>query len=443
MSSPLPPGPKGFPVVGNLMEYLRDPLAYMESMARKHGEIVPIDLGTTRLYLLSSPDLVESVLVTQNKRFIKGAPVRSGARLLGSGLLLSEHDFWLRQRRLAQPAFHLDRIAGYAKIMTANTEQLLANWQDGMTLDMHKAMLGLTMGVATRTLFSTDVASVGEATVALDTALDWWNKTFTLPAFLTSLPSPGKLRFNRALKQLDALVYGIIEQRRQSDEDPGDLLAMLMAVQDEDGQGMTDKQLRDEVMTLFFAGHESTASLLTWTFYLLAKHPTVAERLQTELQTVLNGRTPTVADLRNLRFANQVILEALRLLPPIWGTVREATEEVELGGYRFAKGTNFIVSQYVSHRDPKYFTDPTAFQPERWTAEFTQTLPEYAYFPFGSGPRICIGKPFAIMEAVLVLATISQRYQAVLEPTTYEAVPDPVIVLRPKGGMPMRLIRRA
>lgn len=435
-------GPKGYPLIGNLMDYVRAPLGFMESVARTHGDIAEIQLAGTRFYLLSHPDLVESVLVTQNKRFIKGIPVRSGARLFGAGLLVSEHDFWLRQRRLAQPAFHPERISAYGQIMTSHTDRLLSQWRDGKVLDMSQAMLGLTMGVATQTLFNTDLTNVAAATIALDTALDWWNKTFTLPALLTALPTPGKLRFTRALKQLDQMVYDIIEKRRKSGEDPGDLLAMLMAARDDDGQRMTDKQLRDEVMTLFFAGHETTANALTWTFYLLTTYPEVEERLHAELQSVLNGRTPTMTDLRRLTYTHQVITEALRLFPPAWGTAWEAIEEVELGGYRFPRGTNFIVSQYVLHRDPRFYTNPDEFQPERWTDQFRQMLPAYAYFPFGGGPRICIGKEFAMMEAVLVMATIAQQYRAMLEPGTFEVVPEPLITLRPRDGLPMRLVRR-
>jgi cytochrome P450 len=385
------------------------------------------------------------VLASGSKNFIKAASLRSPFfhRLVGNGLVTSEGDFWRRQRRLAQPAFHRDRVEAYAETMVGFTEGALARWGDRQTLDAHEEMMLLTQRVVAQTLFSADVSGdsreIGEA---LSNIVRPFASQATLKWILDNrLPTPAHLRFNRDVRRIDSFVYRLIGERRASGEDTGDLLSMLMRAQDEDGGGMTDKQLRDELMTIFLAGHETTALALTWAWYLLARNPEAEERLAAELSEVLGGRAPRAEDLPRLRYAEWVVKESMRLYPPAWGVGRESVRECEVGGYRVSARVQVFAFPWVVQRDPRWFADPHAFRPERWGDESISRLPRYAYFPFGGGPRRCIGEGFAMMEAVLVLATIAQRFRLRL------ASEDPVelvpaMSLRPKGGVPMQSEKR-
>jgi cytochrome P450 len=432
-------------LLGNMRAFNGDSLGFIERCAREFGDVVPTRFLYVPALFLFHPDHVEYVLATGSKNFIKAATLRSPFfhRLVGRGLVTSEGDFWRRQRRLAQPAFHRDRVESYARTMVLYAERMLSDWRDGRTLDAHEEMVLLTQSVVAQTLFSADVS--GEAR-GIGEALSEIVRPFASQATLkwildNRLPTPAHLRFNRNVRKIDRFVYRLIEERRASREDTGDLLSMLLAAQDEDGSGMTDKQLRDELMTIFLAGHETTALALTWAWYLLAQNPEADAKLAEELKEVLGGRAPTVADLPRLRYADWVVKESMRLYPPAWAVGRECVRECEVGGYRVAKGTQVLGFQWVIQRDPRWFADPLAFRPERWGEESVARLPKYAYFPFGGGPRLCIGNYFATMEAVLILSTIAQRFRLRLVPG-HEVEVLPALSLRPKRGLKVKLEER-
>ncbi len=447
--APLPPGPRGWPLVGTAFQFGRDPLGFLMNNARTYGDVVRIPFGRAYFYLFAHPAQIEDILVTQNRIFpkedIEQLRHTNDYLLFGTGLLTSNGEFWLRQRRLAQPAFHRQRIAAYATAMVAHTERMLAGWRSGQVLDIREAMMTLTLDIVAETLFgssaSTDAHEVGDALgVVMDVAAEQLGMPFPIPTYL---PTPGNLRFRHAVRRLEAIIQRIVAARRASAEDRGDLLSMLLHARDEDGSGMTDKQLRDEAITLFLAGHETTALALAWTFYLLGQHPQVEVRLAAELQTVLGGRLPTMADLPQLRYTELVLKEAMRLYPPAWLlSQRVATRDTVVGGYRVPQGTLVAISQWVTHRDPRFFADPERFIPERWADGLEQRLPRFAYFPFGGGPRLCIGQSFALMEATLILAAIASRYRVELLPGQ-RVTPQPSITLRPKEGVRVRLRERA
>lgn len=440
----LPAGPRGHFLLGSLPELRRDALGLFAACARDYGDIVPIRIHRRRLLLLSHPDLIEEVLVAHARRTTKTLLVQALRPVLGEGLLLSEGDTWLRQRRLIQPAFHRQRIAAYGDVMAGHAERAMAAWRDGQTRDVHADMMAITQAIVAKTLFDTDVSDaawdVGQALhVLMADFTRRRTRLFELPAFV---PTPGRRRARRAVAALDRLVYGIIAARRASRQDRGDLLSMLLQAQDaDDGSRMSDRQVRDEIMTLFLAGHETTAVSLSWTWYLLAQHPEAEARLHEELDHVLGGRLPTVADLPRLRHAEMVVMESMRLYPPAYTITRRVAQPLEVGGHPVAPETVLVMSQWVVHRDRRWFDEPELFQPDRWEHDLAKRLPRYAYFPFGGGPRLCIGNTFALMEATLLLATIAQRFRFALVPG---AAVEPMlsVTLRPAAGIPMRLTAR-
>ncbi|HJQ34581.1 MAG TPA: cytochrome P450 [Pyrinomonadaceae bacterium] len=446
VAAAVPRGPRGGRVLGNMREFNSGALAFIERCAREFGDVVPTRFLNVPALFLYHPDHIEYVLASGSKNFIKAATMRSPffRRIAGNGLVSSEGDFWRRQRRLAQPAFHRDRVEAYARTMVGFAEGMLDAWGEGRVLDAHEEMLLLTQRVVAQTLFSTDVADdSGEIAEALGRIVRPFGSQTTLKWILDNrLPTPGHLRFNRDVRRIDRFVYRLIEERRASGVDTGDLLSMLLRAQDEDGSQMTDQQLRDELMTIFLAGHETTAVALTWAWVLLAQNPEAEAALHAELDEVLaGGRAPSLADLPRLRYADWVVREAMRLYPPAWATGREAVRECEVGGFRVQKGTQVIAYQWVVQRDPRWFKDPLAFRPERWGEEEISRIPRYAYFPFGGGPRLCIGNYFATMEAVLVLATIARRFR--LRLVHGRAVePFPAVSLRPKDGVRMKVEKR-
>jgi cytochrome P450 len=427
-----------------LREYAQDPLGFLSGSAQEHGDVVRLRFMGQTFYLLSHPDLIEYVLVENNRNFTKTRILRRNRRLLGEGLLTSEGGFWRRQRRLAQPAFHRKRVAAYGEVMVAFTERSLDGWRDGETIDLHEEMMRLTLEIVAKCLFDADVGSEAkDVGSAMKVALEDFSSQRSLIRIPKSIPTPHNLRFERAARRLEGIVRTIIEERRKSgDEDRGDLLSMLMLAEGESGERMTDKQLRDEVMTLFLAGHETTANALTWTLWLLSLNAAAEVGLVEELGRVLGGRAPTVADLSNLPYVERVIKESMRLYPPAWVMGREAIGECEVGGYRMPAGTTALISQWVVHRDPRYHHDPQRFDPDRWTAEYEEALPRFAYFPFGGGPRQCIGAGFAMTEARLILATVAQRFTMELAPGQ-RVEPYPSITLRPKEGIRMPLAERS
>jgi cytochrome P450 len=428
-----------------LLSYRKGPLPFFQNLAAQFGDLSYFRLGPQEAYFLNHPDYIKDVLVTNNSSFHKGLALQRAKRLLGEGLLTSEDEVHRRQRRLAQPAFHRSRIASYAGVMTAYGLQTSARWRDGDPLDMSAEMMQLTLGIVGKTLFDADVVSdaqeVGEA---MTVVMDLFN-TITIPFFelLQKLPLPQLRRFDAAKARLDAIIYRLIEQRRLAGEDRGDLLSMLLLAQDTevDGGGMTDEQLRDELMTIFLAGHETTANALTWTWYLLSQNPEAETRLHEEIDRVLAGRVPGFEDVAKLKYTEMVLAESMRLYPPAWALGRLAMEDFEIGGYVVPKKSLVLMSQYVMHRDPRYFVEPFKFNPERWTPEARESRPQFSYFPFGGGPRRCIGEGFAWMEGILLIATIARQWQMQLVPN-HPVVLKPVITLRPKHGMRMTVIRR-
>ncbi|MCI0530261.1 MAG: cytochrome P450, partial [Nitrospira sp.] len=349
-----PPGPKGHFLIGNLPEFAEDLLGFFTQCAREYGDIVSLRLANWRAYLLNHPDYIEYVLVTNPRNFIKHTFFWRHVRaVFGNGLLISEGDFWLRERRLIQPAFHREQVASYGEGMVACTERLLSTWQDGEIRDIHQDMMRLTSQIVVKTLFGVDViGGLEEVEAAFETTLEEVSIRFRRPFRIPdSIPTPGNLRYRRAVRRLDELIYAIIQQRRANKPDSGDLLSMLLHTQDEDGSQMNDQQLRDEAITLFIAGHETTALTLSWTFYLLSQYPAIEARLLEELQSVLGGRTPTAADLRQLPYTERVVMESMRLYPPAYAFGREALQDCEIGGYPVPAGTTLIMSQWVVHRD--------------------------------------------------------------------------------------------
>ena len=426
-----------------MRQVLRDPLVYFIGLARDHGDVAMARIGPRRVCLLSHPDHVREVLVTQQKNFIKSLSLRRTSALLGQGLLTSDGEPWRTQRRLMQPAFHRERIAGYADTMVAFAARHAGEWRDGAHVDAHDEMMRLTLAIAGMTLFGAQVeAEAKEIGAALDTAMALFRRV-TLPMYelLNHLPLPSSRRLATAKARLDATIYRMIAARRaqvQATGDHGDdLLGMLLAARDEesaDGAGMTDVQVRDEALTLFLAGHETTANALTWTWILLARHPEVEAALHAEVDAVLGDRAATAADLPRLPYARAVLAEAMRLYPPAWVLGREALDDFEVGGYTVPKGAMVFMSQWIVHRDPRWWPDAEAFRPERWTPEMEAALPKLAYFPFGGGPRKCIGEAFAWMEGVLVLATLARRWRVRI-PAAGEVRVYPLITLRPYGAV--------
>jgi cytochrome P450 len=422
-----------------------DPLDFNLTLARQFGDIAYYRVGPLRVYQLNHPDLARQILVEQPEKFQKARFINRAFRpFAGNGLLTSDGALWRRQRKLIQPAFHHKQLATYGDVMVSHALRMADSWRDGEVREIGSEMTKLTLGIVVKSLFGAEVtreaASIG---VLMATVLDASNQRINSAVQIPSwVPTPRNLRERRSLAQLDVILQDMIRTRRAANGDGADLLsALLSAVDADDGTRMSDRQLRDEMMTLFLAGHETTANALTWTWHLLAQHPEVEGRLLDETQRVLGGRPPTAADLPNLPYGEMVVREAIRLYPPAPGFAREPVEDVSIGGYVVPKGSLVSVITYALHRDPRFFHDPEAFDPERFAPGWEERVPRYAYLPFGGGPRVCIGSGFAMMEARLVLSAVLQRYQLRLEPDQ-QIVPTQLVTVRPKHGIRMRLIRR-
>jgi cytochrome P450 len=439
------PGPRTrFPLL-TFIAFRRRPIEFLLRAAQKYGDLVYFRFGPQPVFFLNHPDLIRDVLVTHDHCFRKGRGLERAKRLLGEGLLTSEGGFHRRQRRLVQPAFHRQRVQNYGIVMTRYAQELQQCWADGAVVEIDQEMMRLTLSIVAKTLFDTDVSNeAGEIGRALTTAMQLWRRMM-LPfaEYLEKLPLPANRRFEKTRQQLDAIIYSMIENRRRDGRDHGDLLSMLLSAQDseEDGGRMDDLQLRDELLTLFLAGHETTAKALTWTWYLLSNHPEVETKLHEELDTVLAGRVPDINDLPRLPYAERVLAESMRLYPPAWIIGRRAVKDCDLPRCRIPCGALVLLSQYVMHHDARFFPDPLRFDPERWTPEAKASRPKFCYFPFGGGSRQCIGEAFAWMEGTLLLATLAQRWNMRLVPGHPVAL-EPLVTLRPKFGMKMKLERR-
>lgn len=438
--SPLPPGPRGWPLVGNLFQAARDPLGFLTRCAREYGDVVRLTAPGATYYALTHPAHIEQVLRTQADDFIKWKLLRATSRLFGRGLLTNEGDHWKAQRKLLNPAFLLQAVRTYADDVVQHTSRMLDTWRPGETRVVSDEMAHLTLAILARSLFDLDLERDARPLGRiLQTVLDYYGDILNSLVLPSWLPTPANLRLRRALRDLDAVIAGLIAERRSTAESRHDLLSRLLAARDEQGNGMPDQLLRDELVTLAFAGHKTTAAALTYCFLLLAGAPEVEKQLVEEVRTVL-GDAPVTADSA-LPYADCVIKEALRLYPPSWGVGREALREVTVGGYRVPKGTQVLALQWIVHRDPRWYDEPEAFRPERWAGDLAARLPRCGYFPFGDGPRTCIGGTFALQELRLALVTIVRRYRLTLVPgQKFRLVPS--ITLWPKPGIRMSLTPR-
>lgn len=439
-----PPTPQSTPLLGHLPGFV-DFLGSCERWKREQGDIVGLSLAGWPAFLLSHPDHIEQVLVAQNRNFIKHTFFwRHVTSMFGQGLLTSEGAHWVRQRKLIQPAFHRERLLGYGRVMVDYTERMLGRWRDGETRDVHDEMMRVTMEIVARALFGVEVSEKDAEQVekafgvAVDQIAIRFRRPFKIPDWI---PLPSNIKFRRSVRDLDRLLYGMIRARREEGKPGDDLLSMLLEAQDESGHGMSDQQLRDEAITLFLAGHETTALVLSWTWYLLSLNPEAEAALHRELDEVLAGASPDPAHFERLDYTRRVVLESMRLYPPAYGFGREALEECEIGGYRVPARATILMLPWLTHRDPRWFPEPLRFDPDRWKDDFQKTLPPFAYMPFGGGPRRCIGNSFAMMEATLLLASIASRFRLRLVPG-HPVEPFASITLRPRYGMKMTIERR-
>ncbi len=442
----LPPGPRGHLLLGSLGRVQREPLELLRDGFREYGDVVRFRFAMTRAWLLAHPDHIAHVLHDNHrnydKRNIDYAMLR---RLLGNGLLTSEGAFWHRQRRLMAPMFHRQRVAGFCALMVASTQAMLERWDmlavREEAFDVTAEMTRLALAIVAQALFSTDVSDDAEAIGAALSEVNRQLGEFSLLDMLWMLPTPRKRRFRAAVAALDAVVGRIIDARRRAIHHNEDLLSMLLeAVDEETNQTMTPRQIRDEVLTLLLAGHETTANALAWTWYLLALNPEAEQKLHREIADVLGNRPPVATDVPRLSYTRMVIEESMRLYPPAWAISRNAIGEDEIGGYRVRRGTNLIVCSFITHRHPAIWEEPERFDPERFSPERSQGRPSFAYLPFGGGPRVCIGSGFAMTEAQLVLATVAQRYRLRLVPG-HPVELHPLITLCPRHGIRMTLHR--
>jgi cytochrome P450 len=439
----LPDGPPAHLLTGHATDLHHDRLGCFTRWARDYGDFVPLRLGPRRGFLLSHPDYLREVLVSQQHNFIRPYPVRQSRTTFGDSMFITSGPRWLRQRHLAQPAFDHRHVNAYAQAMVDCTERMLARWRDGERRDIHQEMMALTLAVVGRTLFDADVEgdaqAVGQAmTVVLERFTARMDSALPLPE---RLPTPGILRLRHAVRQIDTVIYRMIREVRDGDEDDRHLLALLLRARDEDGNTMTDTDVRDEAMAFFLAGHETTALALTWTFYLLSQHPQAQAALDEELRAVLDGRPPTAADLPRLPYTGMVLRESMRLYPPAYAFARDSLADCEIGGWLVPGGSTVIMSQWVLHHDPRYWKQPERFDPDRWVGDLAARLPRFVYFPFGGGPHLCIGSGFATLEATLLLATIAQRFRLALVPD-HPVVLQPLMTLRPRHGVRMSLHER-
>jgi cytochrome P450 len=441
----LPPGPSGYPFIGILPKMWGNSLDFFQQSAAEYGDVVLLNFGNRKGYLFNNPDDIQYILQTNYRNFQKSTTVSVVPAVLGAGLATNEGDSWLKQRRLMQPAFHKENVQRLGDAMIREASRLFPLW-DSMAagsapINIFVQMMRLTQNIIVQTMFGGDIhdraARVGDA---WSTVLRYFNQSaYALVQIPSSWPTRRNREFHAALDLLNRETSEIIEKAAAlpPDETP-DLLALLLAARDEEGGGMSSQQLRDEIMTIFLAGHETTADTLTWTFYLLAQNPAVRAKLHAELDAVLGGRLPTIGDLPKLEFTGNIVQEAVRLYPPFWLIYRTPVTPDEIAGYKVEPGDYIFICPYVIHRDPKFWDTPNTFNPDRFPAEPANKL---AYIPFGAGPRRCIGEQMALMEATLSLASIAQRYQFDLYPGE-TVTPEPQVTLRPKGGIRMTIKRR-
>ncbi|MHB1223664.1 MAG: cytochrome P450 [Gemmatimonadaceae bacterium] len=439
-----PPGPRArYP--GEMIRALASDRLDLFDRMRRHGDVTEISIASQRIVLVMHPDDIRRVLVSHQRGFERGPALERAKAFLGEGLLTSEGELHMRQRRLVQPAFHRASIAAHAGLMAGIAEHVVERWADGTLVDAHAEMMRLTLAVAGRAFFDADVeGDARDVAEALELSLRMHSYAL-LPfgTLLEHVPLRWVRELRRARLRMDGIIYRLIAERRAHPGERSDVLSLLIAARDAegDGTGMSDRQLRDEVVTLLMAGHETTANALTWTWYLLSRHPSVELRLHDEVDRVLGGRAPTMDDLPRLEYTRRVLSESMRLYPPAWTLERRAVEDIVIGGHRVSRGTVVLACQYLVHRDPRWWEDPERFDPDRWDPQLVALRPKFSYFPFGAGSRMCVGEQFAWMEATLVLATIARRWRLRHE-SPHAPEPEPQITLRPRGGLAMRVMKR-
>ena len=441
-SSQFPPGPRGNLLTGNLIQFKNDPMGLLERCARNYGDVVGQHFCTRPVYLLSHPDYVDQVLGKKQHSFaITRAPKDAGG-IFGNGMFTTSGAEWRRSRRAAQPAFNHNKVRTYGELIVSETNRWTEGWRDGETRNLHKEMVHLTLGIVARLLFDADITEdLAEFSASLDFIREhywlWWTRLSSL--LPVAIPTRANLSLQNAFRKLDEVAYGIIRERAH---DSGDnLLSFLLDAAEPYDAPSGERQLRDDVMTLLVTGHETTAAALAWCCYLLATHPDADRKLEGELASMLGERQPAFADLGSLSYARMIALESMRLYPPAWALNRIALEDCEIGGYPIPKGASVLMSQWVIHRDPRFFESPAEFRPERWDGNLAARLPKYAYFPFGGGQRTCIGREFAMLQLLLTLVTVARKFHFRL--TTGSAVEcEASIILRPKGGLPMVICER-
>lgn len=444
----LPQGPKER-YFNEFAYALKDrPLEFLTELKDSYGDLVAFNIGTAPIILTSDPSLIQTVLVSEAGNYIKDIALKNNRAFFGQGLLSSEGDYWKRQRKLAAPSFSPKRLESYGQIMSEHAQALLTRWHNNLAnnvnyVDIQHDMMIVTLGIAVKALFDVDLAHDNkELEDALTDAQTYLNVRMNDPLALLLpewVPLPNNIKLLQTIKVVDRFIYKMIEERRALAEGRKDLLSALLSVRDEeDGSHMTDKQIRDELFTMFFAGHETTALTLTWTLYLIAQNPEVEDALFAEVNQVLSGRPVQATDYYQLPYTEKVIKESMRVRPAVWAIAREAAFDCQLGDKAITKGTSIIMSQWVLHHDQRYFPNPHQFDPSRWTSEFTEKLPKFAYFPFGGGPRTCIGNTFALLEAVMMLASVVQKFR--LSPVSGHSVEIlPAVTLRAKHGVLMNL----
>ncbi len=454
----VPPGPRGDWLMGVIPQFRRDPLGFTRRAAREHGDITRLCFGPAESWLLNHPDLIKRVLQEHNKNYKRNDFLINVLKLVSDeNLFTSNGEFWLRQRRLMQPAFHRQRIMGFGQIMVEQSQHALDRWAQlppQQSIQVDDEMMRIALGIVGRALFSVDLSA--EASVfgpAFTISSEYFNYRLNHLLFVPLfIPNRRNRQFKQSVRTVNGHLDALIQSRRNTphhlspragaEPEGGDLLSMLMQARDaETGATMSDEQIRNEAGTMIFAGHETTANTLTWAFYLLSQNPEAEQKLHDELTRVLGSRAPTADDLPNLRYTRMVVDETLRLYPPAWGISRQAIESDQLGEFTIPAKTGVFIAPYVTHRDPRWWDNPEQFDPERFTSERSAGRPPLAYVPFGAGPRMCIGNVFALTEATLVLATIAQRYRLRVAPN-YNVEPLPIFTLRVKGGLPMLLEKR-
>ncbi len=434
-----PPGPRGYPIVGVIPMIGKDILGFFMRMTEDYGDIVRLKLGPKTFYLVNHPDGLKQVLQDNNRNYRKGYD--QAKPLIGEGLVSSEGEFWRRQRRLVQPLFHRRRIGGFAETMIASSYEQLQGWSEmvgqSQPIDLAAEMSRLTQKIIAKTMFSTDVGDQTDALLeAFDIGLQYFNQQLFNPIpFLDRLPTPTNIRFRRALKLLDGVMFDLIEERKRAPVERDDLLGLLLKVRDADtGEGMSDQQIRDEVLTIFFAGHETTAATLAWAWYLLANHPDAAKRLYQEVDRVLGDRRPTPEDYEALQYTRGVIQESMRLFPPAWMFARQAIEPDIICGYHIPAGAALFLCPYTTHRHPDFWDRPNEFDPTRFEPAVSQDRHRMAYVPFGAGPRLCIGRDFSLLEGTLILAITAQQFSLALA-SGAEVQAQPVATLKPRPAV--------